>query len=104
MKLSKLAAAMGHEAEELGVTPLSTDYATVSILLGAARAAGFPHDAIDRIYQAIDPDGYAEERYEQAVDLREFGDEDADGGLVGLPRFDGEFSRWGIALQVLKSR
>ena len=34
----------------------------------------------------------------------EFGDEDADGGLVGLPRFDGEFSRWGIALQVLKSR
>ena len=37
VKLSKLAAAMGHEAEELGVTPPSTDYATVSILLGAAR-------------------------------------------------------------------
>ena len=93
VKLSKLAAAMGHEAGELGVTPPSTDYATVSILLGEARAAGFPHDAIDRIYQAIDPDGYAEERYEQAADLREFGDEDADGALDGLPRFDGEFSR-----------
>ena len=93
VKLSKLAAAMGHEAEELGVTPPSTDYATVSILLGEARAAGFPHDVIDRIYQAIDPDGYAEERYEQAADLREFRDEDADGALDGLPRFDGEFSR-----------
>ena len=58
--------------EELGVTPPSTDYATVSILLGEARDAGFPHDAIDRIYQAIDPDGYEEERYEQAADLREF--------------------------------
>ena len=93
VKLAKLAAAMGHEAEELGVTPPSTDYATVSILLGAARAAGLPHEAIDRIYQAIDPDGYEEERYEQAVDLLEFGDEDADGALDGLPRFDGEFSR-----------
>ena len=93
MKLSKLAAAMGHEAEELGVTPPSTDYATVSILLGAARAAGLPHDVIDRIYLAIDPDGYAEALYEQAADLQEFGVEDADGGLDGLPRFDGEFSR-----------
>ena len=93
VKLSTLAAAMGHEAEELGVTPPSTDYATVSILLGAARAAGLPHEAIDRIYQAIDPDGYAAALYEQAADLREFGDEEADGALVGLPRFDGEFSR-----------
>ena len=93
VKLAKLAAAMGHEAEELGVTPPSTDYATVSILLGAARAAGFPHEAIERIYQAVDPGGYEEEQYEQAVDLLEFGDEDADGGLDGLPRFDGEFSR-----------
>ena len=93
VKLSKLAAAMGHEAEELGVTPPSTDYATVSILLGAARAAGFPHDAIDRIYQAVDPDGYEDALYEQAAGLREFGEEDADGGLDGLPRFDGEFSR-----------
>ena len=93
VKLSKLAAAMGHEAEELGVTPPSTDYATLSILLGEARAAGLPHDAIDRIYQAIDPDGYEEERYEQAADLLEFGDEDADGALDGLPRFDGEYSR-----------
>ena len=93
VKLSKLAAAMGHEAEELGVTPPSTDYATVSILLGAARAAGLPHEAIDRIYQAIDPDGYAEALYEQAADLREFGGEDADGALDGLPHFDGEFSR-----------
>ena len=93
VKLSKLAAAMGHEAEELGVTPPSTDYATVSILLGAARDAGLPHEAIDRIYQAIDPDGYEEERYEQAADLREFGGEDADGALDGLPHFDGEFSR-----------
>ena len=60
VKLSKLAAAMGHEAEELGVTPPSTDCATVSILLGEARDAGLPHEAIDRIYQAIDPDEYAE--------------------------------------------
>ena len=93
VKLSKLAAAMGHEAEELGVTPPSTNYATVSILLEAARDAGLHHDAIDRIYQAIDPEGYEEERYEQAVDLREFGEEDADGLLDGLPHFDGEFSR-----------
>ena len=93
VKLSKLAAAMGHEAEELGVTPPSTNYATVSILLGEARDAGLPHEAIDRIYQAIDPEGYEEERYEQAVDLREFGEEDADGLLDGLPHFDGEFSR-----------
>ena len=93
VKLSKLAAAMGHEAEELGVTPPSTNYAALSILLGEARAAGIPHEAVDRIYQVIDPDGYEEERYEQAVDLLEFGDEDADGTLDGLPRFDGEFSR-----------
>ena len=93
VKLAKLAVAMGHEAEELGVTPPSTDDATVSILLGAARAAGLPHEAIDRIYQTIDPDGYEEERYEQAVDLLEFGGEDAGGALDGLPRFDGEFSR-----------
>ena len=93
VKLAKLAAAMGHEAEELGVTPPSTDYATVNILLGEARAAGLPHEAIDRIYQAIDPDGYKEERYEQAVDLLEFGDEEVDGVLDGLPHFDGEFSR-----------
>ena len=93
VKLSKLAAAMGHEAEKLGVTLPSTDYTTVSILLGEARAAGLPHEAIDRIYQAIDPDGYEEERYEQAVDLLEFGGEDAAGALDGLPHFDGEFSR-----------
>ena len=93
VKLSKLAAAMGHEAEELGVTPPSTNYAIVSILLGAARDVGLPHEAIDRIYQAIDPDGYEEELYKQAADLQEFGDEDADGGLEGLPHFDGEFSR-----------
>ena len=65
----------------------------MSILLGEAHAAGLPHEAIDRIYQAIDPDGYEEERYEQAVDLLEFGGEDADRTLDGLPRFDGEFSR-----------
>ena len=104
VKLAKLAAAMGHEAGELGVTPPSTDYATLSILLGEARAAGLPHEAIDRIYQAIDPDGYEAGLYEQAVDLLEFGDEDADGALDGLPRFDGECSRRGIAPQVLKSR
>ena len=79
--------------EELGVTPPSTDYATVSILLGEARDAGFPHDVIDRIYQAVDPGGYEDALYEQAADLREFGDEDADGALDGLPRFNGEFSR-----------
>ena len=93
VKLSKLAAAMDHEAEELGVTPPSTNYTTVNILLGEARDAGLPHEAIDRIYQAIDPDGYEEELYEQTVDLREFGDAAADGALDGLPRFDGEFSR-----------
>ena len=93
VKLSKLAAAMGHEAGELGVTPPSTNYAALSILLEAARDAGLPHEAIDRIYQAIDPDGYEEELYEQAADLREFGSEDADGALDGLPQFDGEFSR-----------
>ena len=93
VKLSKLAVAMGHEAEELGVTPPSTNYAALSILLGEARDAGLPHEAIDRIYQAIDPEGYEEELYEQAADLREFGEEDADGALNGLPRFDGEFSR-----------
>ena len=93
VKLARLAAAMGHEAETLGVTLPSTDYATVSILLGEPRAAGLPHEAIDRIYQAIDPDGYEEERYEQAVDLLEFGGEDAGGALDGLPHFDGEFSR-----------
>ena len=92
VKQAKLVAAMGHEAEELGVTPPSTDYATVSILLGEARAAGLPHEAIERIYQAIDPDGYEEERYEQAVDLLEFGDAAAE-ALDGLPHFDGEFSR-----------
>ena len=93
VKLSKLAAAMGHAAEELGVTPPSTNYAALSILLGEARDAGLPHEAIERIYQAIDPDGYEEELYEQAADLLEFGSEDADGALDGLPRFDGEFSR-----------
>ena len=35
----------------------------------------YPTTPIDRIYQAIDPDGYEEERYEQAADLREFGNE-----------------------------
>ena len=93
VKLAKLAAAMGHEAEELGVTPPSTNYAALSILLEAARDAGLHHDAIDRIYQAIDPDGYEEALYEQAADLLEFGGEDAEGALDGLPQFDGEFSR-----------
>ena len=92
VKLAKLAVAMGHEAEKLGVTPPSTDYATVSILLGEARSVGFPHEAIERIYQAIDPEWYEEERYEQAVDLLEFGGEDAAGALDGLPHLDGEFS------------
>ena len=50
VKLAKLAAAMGHEAEELGVTPPSTDYTTVNILLGEARDAGLPHEAIDRTF------------------------------------------------------
>ena len=34
VKLSKLAAAMGHEAEELDGTPPSINYAALSILLG----------------------------------------------------------------------
>ena len=93
VKLARLAAVMGHEAEALGVTPPSTDYTTVSILLGEAHAAGLPHEIIDRIYQAIDPDGYEEERYEQAVELLEFGGGDTAGALEGSPRFDGEFSR-----------
>ena len=93
VKLARLAAAMGHEAETLGVTLPSTDHTTVSILLAEARAAGLPHEAVDRICQVIDPDGYEEERYEQAVDLLEFGGEDADRAPDGLPRFDGGFSR-----------
>ena len=41
----------------------------------------------------IDPDGYADALYDQAADLQEFDDEDADGALDGLPRFNGEVSR-----------
>ena len=93
VKLSKLAAAMGHQAEELGVTPPSANYGALRILLGAALDAGLHHDVIDRIYQAIDPDGYAEALYGQAADLQEFDDEDADGALDRLPRFNGEVSR-----------
>ena len=93
VKLAKLAAAMGHKAEELGVTPPSANYGALSILLGAALDAGFHHDIIDRIYQAIDPDGYADELYGQAAELPEFDDEDADGSLDRLPRFNGEVSR-----------
>ena len=66
---------MGHK----GVTPPSTNYAALSILLGAARAAGLHHDAIDRIYQSIDPDGYEDALYDQVANLQEFDDEDADG-------------------------
>ena len=54
------------------------------------RCRAAPRGPLTRIYQAIDPDGYEEERYEQAVDLLEFGD--AAGALDGLPHFDGEFS------------
>ena len=93
VKLAKLAAAMGHKAEELGVTPPSINYGVLRILLGAARDAGLHHDVIDRIYQAIDPDGYADALYDQAADLQEFDDEDADGALDRLPRFNGEVSR-----------
>ena len=93
VKLAKLAAAMGHQAEELGVTPPSVNYGALRMLLGAALDAGFHHDVIDRIYRAIDPDGYAEALYGQAADLQEFDDEDADWGLDGLPRFNGEISR-----------
>ena len=93
VKLSKLAGAMGHRAEELGVTPPSANYGALGILLGAALDAGLHHDVIERIYQAIDPDGYAAALYDQAADLQEFDDEDADGALDGLPRFNGEVSR-----------
>ena len=93
VKLAKLAAAMGHQAEELGVTPPSVNYGALRILLGAARDAGLHHDVIDRIYQAIDPEGYAEALYGQAADLQELDDEDADGALDRLPRFNGEVSR-----------
>ena len=93
VKLSQLAAAMGHKAEELGVTPPSVNYGALRILLGAALDAGFHHDVIDRIYQAIDPDGYAEALYGQAADLQEFDWEDADGALDRLVRFSGEVSR-----------
>ena len=93
VKLAKLAAAMGHKAEELGVTPPSINYGVLRILLGAARDAGLHHDVIDRIYQAIDPDGYADALYDQAADLQEFDDEDADGALDRLARFNGEVSR-----------
>ena len=93
VKLAKLASVMGHKAEELGVTPPSINYDALRILLGAARDAGLHHDVIDRIYQAIDPDGYAEALYDQAADLQEFDDADADGALDRLPRFNGEVSR-----------
>ena len=75
------------------MTPPSANYGALSILLGAALDAGFHHDIIDRIYQAIDPEGYADELYDQAADLPEFDDEDADGALDRLPRFNGEVSR-----------
>ena len=93
MKLSKLAAAMGHEAEELGVTPPSTDYATVSILLEAARDAGFPTTPLTAFTKPLTRAGM-KTRYTSR--LRVCGSsvtKDADGGLDGLPRFDGEFSR-----------
>ena len=93
VKLSQLAAAMGHKAEELGVTPPSVNHGTLRILLGAALDAGFHHDVIDRIYRAIDPDGYAGALYGHAAGLQEFDDEDADWGLDILPRFNGEISR-----------
>ena len=93
VKLSKLPAAMGHKTEELGVTPPSINYGALRILLGAARDAGLHHDVIDRIYQAIDPDGYADALYDRAADLQEFDDEDADGALDRLARFNGEVSR-----------
>ena len=93
VKLAKLAAAMGHRAEELGVTPPSINHGALRMLLGAARDAGLHHDIIDRIYQAIDPDGYADALYDQAADLQEFDDEDAGGALDRMPRFNGEDSR-----------
>ena len=69
VKLARLAAAMGHTAEELGVTPPSINYGALRTLLGAALDAGLHHDVIDRIYQAMDPEGYAEAQYGQAADL-----------------------------------
>ena len=93
VKLARLAAAMGHTAEELGVTPPSINYGALRTLLGAALDAGLHHDVIDRIYQAMDPEGYAEAQYGQAADLQEFADDDADGALDRLPRFNGEVSR-----------
>ena len=81
VKLAKLAAAMGHRAEELGVTPPSTNHGALRILLGSARDVGLHHDVIDRIYQAIDPDGYTEALYDPVADLQEFDWEDADGGV-----------------------
>ena len=75
------------------MTPPSANYGVLRILLGAALDAGLHYDVIDRIYQAIDPDGYAEALYGQAADLQEFDDEDADGALDRLPRFNGEVSR-----------
>ena len=81
VKLAKLAATMGHRAEELGVTPPSVNNGALRMLLGAALDAGFHHDVIDRIYQAINPDGYAEALYGQAADLQEFDEEDARRGV-----------------------
>ena len=94
VKLARLAAAMGHKAEELGVTPPSINHRALRTLLGAALDAGLHHDVIDRIYQAMDPEGYAEAQYGQAADLQEFDDdEDADGALDRLPRFNSGVSR-----------
>ena len=52
-----------------------------------------PTTSLTAFIRPIDPDGYEEGRYEQAVDLLAFDDEHADGALDGLPHFDGEFSR-----------
>ena len=93
VKLARLAEAMGHRADELGVTPPSINHGALRTLLGAALDGGFHHDVIDRIYQAMDPEGYAEALYGQAADLQEFDDEDADGAMDRLPRFNGEISR-----------
>ena len=93
VKLARLAEAMGHRAYELGVTPPSINYGALRTLLGAALDAGLHHDVIDRIYQAMDPEGYAEAQYGQAADLQEFDDEDADWAMDRLPRFNGEISR-----------
>ena len=67
VKLAKLARTMGHDAEDLGVTLPATNHEAVQTLLRVALEAGFHHDAIDRIHQFMDPQGYEDALYARVM-------------------------------------